>query len=107
MSKFGGALKKLQTVQAQETPQEVPVPEAPKTEGPENLNSGISENLKTGAPENLERGTPAEPVMEREKYSTYLESGLVTSLKLYAVRHRLKHHQVVEAALRAYLQGKD
>ncbi|OLV19200.1 hypothetical protein [Deinococcus marmoris] len=81
MSKFGGALKKLEGLQ------------------PKGDNSS-EENLKSGKPEiaNIEKG------LEREKYSTFLDRELITALKLHAVRHRMKHHHVVEAALRLYLE---
>lgn len=81
MSKFGGALKKLEGLQAQ-------------------MHEQPEENLKTGKPESvILAGGP-----EREKYSTFIDRELITALKLHAVRHRMKHHQVVEAALRRYLE---
>ena len=89
MSKFGNALKKLQDVKP----------------GKEDfVNSGLPEKasaaVSTASPE-LEATGP-----QREKYSTYLDSDLVTALKLHAVRHRMKHHHVVEAALREYLEKR-
>lgn len=96
MSKFGGALKKLGSLQAQA--QELPQ---------ENLNTGKPEKVHTGKPENRDTGKPEHLIYdsgpEREKYSTFLDRELITALKLHAVRHRMKHHQVVEAALRRYL----
>lgn len=96
MSKFGGALKKLGSLQAQA--QELPQ---------ENLNTGKPENRDAGKPENRDTGKPEHLIYdsgpEREKYSTFLDRELITALKLHAVRHRMKHHQVVEAALRRYL----
>ena len=79
-SKFGGALNKLRQVESQK-------PEEPKT--------GIPENL-------LDDQTSG-----REKYSTYIDGELITRLKLYAVRNRLKHREVVEAAIEAYLNLKE
>ena len=79
-SKFGGALSKLRQVEPQKT-------EEPKTGIPENLN----EDKDTG----------------REKYSTYIDGELITRLKLYAVRHKLKHREVVEAAIQNYLDVKE
>lgn len=87
--KFGGALAKLQQAN---TP--------PATSEPENLISGNQESPKSGKPE-VQQIAPAAPT--REKYSTILDSDLVQQLKLYAVKHRLKDREVVEAALRAYL----
>lgn len=107
MSKFGGALKKLQAVQQEDG-----------TGKPENLNAGKPEEVntsvvsaevpkQTGKPENLKSGDETTVTIEREKYSTYLDSDLVTALKLHAVRHKMKHHHVVEAALRAYLKDQE
>ena len=79
-SKFGGALNKLRQVESQ------------KTEEP-----------KTGIPENL----LDDQISGREKYSTYIDGELITRLKLYAVRNRLKHREVVEAAIEAYLNEKE
>ncbi|GHF53652.1 hypothetical protein HNQ07_003495 [Deinococcus metalli] len=86
MSKFGGALKKLESLQ-------------PRVEEP------LEENLKTGKPEIVPVAAEPEAAAgpEREKYSTFLDRELITALKLHAVRHRMKHHQVVEAALKQYL----
>ena len=61
------------------------------------------EEPKTGIPENLSET----PDSEREKYSTYIDGALITRLKLYAVRNRLKHREVVEAAIEAYLNLKE
>lgn len=105
MSKFGGALKKLQAVQQEE---QVGKPESPKARKPESVKAEGQSEVSTAEvpqdrkPENLNSG--AAPAIEREKYSTYLDSDLVTALKLYAVRNKMKHHHVVEAALRAYLK---
>lgn len=107
MSKFGGALKKLQAVQQEDV-----------TGKTENLNTGKPEEVtaaiapaeapkRTGKPENLKSGEEPAVTIEREKYSTYLDSDLVTALKLHAVRHKMKHHHVVEAALRAYLKDQE
>ena len=79
-SKFGGALNKLRQVESQK-------PEEPKT----------------GIPENLIE----DPISGREKYSTYIDGELITRLKLYAVRNRLKHREVVEAAIETYLNLKE
>ena len=79
-SKFGDALSKLQGVELQK---------------PEELKTGIPENL-------LDDSTSG-----REKYSTYIDGELITRLKLYAVRNRLKHREVVEAAIEAYLNEKE
>ena len=79
-SKFGNALSRLQKVEVQQ-------PEEPKT--------GIPENL-------IEDQTSG-----REKYSTYIDGELITRLKLYAVRNKLKHRVVVEAAIEAYLNLKE
>lgn len=79
-SKFGGALGKLR----QANP---PIPEKQETRIPENLNTL--------------------PDPGREKYSTYIDGALITRLKLYAVRNRLKHREVVEAAIRQYLESKE
>lgn len=79
-SKFGGALNKLRQVEAQK-------PEEPKAGIPENP----SDDQTSG----------------REKYSTYIDGQLITRLKLYAVRNRLKHREVVEAAIEAYLNAKE
>lgn len=79
-SKFGGALNKLRQVEAQ------------KIEEP-----------KPGIPENL----IDDQTSGREKYSTYIDGELITRLKLYAVRNRLKHREVVEAAIEAYLNEKE
>ena len=107
MSKFGGALKKLQAVQTQPTESEGDTLDRPNTGKPENKKTSKPESTKPRTPEILETGQPERQGPEREKYSTYLDTELVTALKLYAVRHRMKHHHVVEAALRAYLQGKE
>ena len=107
MSKFGGALKKLQAVQTQSTESEESTSGPPNTGKPENKKTSKPECTKPRTPEILETGQPERQGPEREKYSTYLDTELVTALKLYAVRHRMKHHHVVEAALRAYLQGKE
>ncbi|MGI8748809.1 MAG: hypothetical protein ACR2J4_10750 [Deinococcus sp.] len=48
-----------------------------------------------------------DPGAGREKYSTYVDGGLITRLKLYAVRNRLKHREVVEAAIRDYLDRQE
>lgn len=107
MSKFGGALKKLQTVQQEDVknqPDRVAVgkeAEAALTEHGEE-----PDNLKTSETENLKVSNPESRPLEREKYSTYLDAELITSLKLYAVRQKMKHHHVVEAALRAYLKDR-
>lgn len=53
--------------------------------------------------EEVAQAPQAAPKTAREKYSTILDSDLVQQLKLYAVKHRLKDREVVEAALRAYL----
>ena len=79
-SKFGTALSRLQKVEVQKS-------EEPKTGIPEYL----IENQASG----------------REKYSTYIDGELITRLKLYAVRNRLKHREVVEAAIEAYLNFKE
>ncbi|WP_412030169.1 hypothetical protein [Deinococcus yunweiensis] len=104
MSKFGGALKKLGSLQAQA--QELPQ-ENLNTGKPENVHTGKPENRDAGKPENRDTGKPEHLIYdsgpEREKYSTFLDRELITALKLHAVRHRMKHHQVVEAALRRYL----
>ncbi|WP_420594246.1 hypothetical protein [Deinococcus sp.] len=83
-SKFGGALSRLRET---------------KPQPPEDQDAGIPENLNSGKPELTLEAT----YQSREKYSTYIDGELVTRLKLYAVRHRLKHREVVEAALRHYL----
>lgn len=107
MSKFGGALKKLQTVQAQTAESDASTPDLPKTGKPESMETGKPASTKTGEAESPQTGLPERQGPEREKYSTYLNSELVTALKLHAVRHRMKHHHVVEAALRAYLKDRE
>jgi len=67
------------------------------------MDSGLPENVLSGLPENEK----AEPVSGREKYSTYIDGELITRLKLYAIRNRLKHRQVVEAAILHYLDLKE
>ena len=122
-SKFGGALSKLRQIDEQYA----------KPEQLENLNTGkldagrrdTSKNLtadrddsqQTGMPENLKNGNqeyrnsddarPDEVGGGREKYSTYIDGALITRLKLYAVRHRLKHREVVESAISHYLDHKE
>lgn len=86
-SKFGGALRKLQQVEPQ-PPTQTPIP-------PENPNTGMPETMQD------------DPGAGREKYSTYVDGGLITRLKLYAVRNRLKHREVVEAAIRDYLDRQE
>ena len=61
------------------------------------------ESQKPGMPENLIE----DQTSGREKYSTYIDGELITRLKLYAVRNRLKHREVVEAAIEAYLNLKE
>lgn len=79
-SKYAKSVNKLQQVEIQK-------PEEPKT----------------GIPENLIE----DPTSGREKYSTYIDGELITRLKLYAVRHKKKHREVVEAAIEAYLNLKE
>ncbi|SMB97098.1 hypothetical protein [Deinococcus hopiensis] len=67
------------------------------------LSSGNHEKQKSGKQGSQEGDPPQRP--QREKYSTILDSGLVTQLKMYAVQNRMKDSQVVEAALRAYLRN--
>lgn len=108
MSKFGGALKKLQAVQQDESAGKTGNPETRKPENPKSVVKPLEfpkgNAEETRKPESLNSGDVVTPLIEREKYSTYLDSELVTALKLYAVRHKMKHHHVVEAALRAYLK---
>ncbi|GGN42682.1 hypothetical protein [Deinococcus daejeonensis] len=107
MSKFGGALKKLQAVQQEDGAGK---PENPNTGKPEAMTAADAPaevSKKTRKPENLKSGDETTATIEREKYSTYLDSDLVTALKLHAVRHKMKHHHVVEAALRAYLKDQE
>ncbi|GAA5438081.1 MULTISPECIES: hypothetical protein [Deinococcus] len=107
MSKFGGALKKLQAVQQEDSAGK---PENPNTGKPEAVTAAgapAEAPKRTGKPENLKSGELPVAGIEREKYSTYLDSELVTALKLHAVRHKMKHHHVVEAALRAYLKDQE
>ncbi len=61
-------------------------------------------NPQTGKPASIEE--PVEPVVQLEKYSTYLESDLIMQLKIFAVSSKLKDYQVVNLALRAYLEGQ-
>lgn len=79
-SKSGGALNKLRQVEAQK-------PEEPRT--------GIPENLT------------ADPTSGREKYGPSIDGELITRLKLYAVRNRLEHHEVLEAAIEASLNTRE
>lgn len=41
--------------------------------------------------------------VDREKYSTSLDSGLVSRMKMYGAKHRMRDNQVIEEALRAFL----
>lgn len=68
----------------------------------EKKNSGFQEKLETRIPEIPISETQVSEAT-REKYSTILDRELVTRMKMYAVRNRLKDREVVEAALRAYL----
>ena len=107
MSKFGGALKKLQAVQQEDGAGK---PENPNTDKPEIMTAAgapVEAPKQTRKPESLKSGEEPTATIEREKYSTYLDSDLVTALKLHAVRHKMKHHHVVEAALRAYLKDQE
>lgn len=85
---------------------------------PEVLNSGITENTNKRKKE--KSNTESTEIMnsrnqeimqsgsqdagEREKYSTLIDRELVQELRMYAVRHRMKDWQVLDAALRAFLQ---
>jgi Ribbon-helix-helix domain len=113
-SKFGSALSRLKNAEA--------TPEITETGKPENLEGGVQtetlapdvvveltvetpstpENTNAGIPENLNPDLPEK--MNREKYSTYLETELVTRMKILAARTRRKHHHIVEDALRDYLE---
>lgn len=86
-SKFGGALKKLQQIEPQ-APAQAPIK-------PGNPNTRIPETMQD------------EPGAGREKYSTYIDGALITRLKLYAVRNRLKHREVIEAAIQDYLDRRE
>ncbi|MFC4640007.1 hypothetical protein [Deinococcus hohokamensis] len=112
MSKYTSALQKIQP-QSPESPK-TGKPETPQTWEPEVQNSGKPETKKVGASagkktrgrEEENSGIP-ENVNEREKYSTILPSATVQALKLYAVRHRLKDWEVVDAALKVYLKDRE
>lgn len=119
-SKFKGALQKLQAVESSGPEiQKNGIPEnkeagnheSPKAVLPENMNSDLLLNLNSGFPETALSGLPEngneESTSEREKYSTYIDGELITRLKLYAIRNRLKHRQVVEAAILHYLDLKE
>ena len=70
---------------------------------PENLKSGkIVLEMQFGEAEVKQ---PAQ--QPKEKYSTLLPSDTVERLKVYAVRHRMKDWEVVDAALRAYLRDRE
>lgn len=107
MSKFGGALKKLQTVQQEDNAGKPESLETRKPEGETAVETPPYQQAQARKPENLKSGELPVTGIEREKYSTYLDSELVTALKLHAVRHKMKHHHVVEAALRAYLKDQE
>lgn len=107
MSKFGGALKKLQAVQQEDGAGKPENLETRNPEGETAVETPPSQQAQAGKPENLKSGELPVAGIEREKYSTYLDSELVTALKLHAVRHKMKHHHVVEAALRAYLKDQE
>jgi len=111
----------LSTPEPSGIPQEMPSETTSRETGlPENLQSGEPLKKQIGLPESLQAGVPEslqnnllseavesplpEPEPRLEKYSTYLESDLSVQLKLFAVSRRLKDYQVVNAALRAYLE---
>jgi hypothetical protein len=69
-------------------------PENLKTGKPESMISGKPENLKTGNQENL----------KNEKYSTLLQPVLIKQIKQYALEHDLKDYEVIQQAVKEYLE---
>ncbi|MVN88343.1 hypothetical protein GO986_16480 [Deinococcus sp. HMF7620] len=107
--KYGSALKKLQTTGIPEE-KNSGIQEDQNPGDPEQPTSGSQEALKTGSQEAGNSGIQGKTNAgkpEKEKYSTLLPSTTVEALKLYAVRHRMKDWEVVDAALRAYLRDRE
>lgn len=50
---------------------------------------------------------PAQVEEKREKYTTFQMPSLIQQAKLYAVKNKLKDYEVVETALREYLEKND
>jgi hypothetical protein len=80
------------------------VPNSEKSGKPENLISGNHENRKSGKPENLKTGKP--DFVKAEKYCTQLQPDVIKQIKQYALEHDMKDYEVVQSAIREYINKK-
>src|SRR6266852_3789379 len=106
MGRFDVLLNTSKPIPIIKTPGEAHIrqPETPQTVLPENLKSGKPENLLSRKPEIVETGNHGNP--KNEKYSTQLQPTLIKQIKQYALEHDVKDYEVIQQAVKEYLEKK-